>query len=126
LFNYALIHSPYSLGPSETKFEVSLSDGTKFNYALNEIVSKTKMPDSTQFKLYLDNNRYYNESDSRVQETNISLHPINDSTFLYFDEVEIEVPKSLRKMFDLILEGKTATIGTFIFIDDKRIKLIHL
>ncbi len=115
----------YELSVKETELKETLSDGTRFDYALNEIISKTKMPDSTYFKLYLDPYRYYDNLDSSVEEMNSTLKPINNNTFLYFDKVAIEIPESLREKFDLVLKGKT-TIGTFIFIDDKRIKLVHL
>lgn len=116
----------YELNVQETDLIVSLSDGTQFLYSLNHIVSKTKMPDSTQFKLYLEADLYYNEVDSSEQEMNITFKQINDSTYLYFDEVEIEVPNKLRNAFKTIVDGKSMKNGTFIFIDDKRIRLIHL
>ncbi|WP_081979177.1 DUF4377 domain-containing protein [Lacinutrix jangbogonensis] len=115
----------YKLSVKRTALKQPLSDGTTFDYSLNKVVSKTKMPDSTQFKLYLDPNRYYTNLDPGNEEMNVTLKPIGNNTFLYFDKVEIEVPENLTKKFDFILKGN-ATMGTFIFINDKRIKLIHL
>ena len=116
----------YELSIIETELGEWLSDGTQFEYSLNKVISKTKVPDSSQFKLFIDPNRYYNELDSSEQDMNITLKRLNDSTYLYFDEVEIEIPVNLRKKFNEILKGKAAKLGRFIFIDDKRIRLIHM
>lgn len=115
----------YALSVQEIALKYTLSDGTKYDYSLDEIISKTKMPDAAQFELYLDPERYYYKVDSSEQAQNSTLKKRTDSTFLYFDKVEILVPEHFRKEFDAILKGKTA-IGTFLFIDEKRIKLIKL
>lgn len=116
----------YQLSVRETELSPGLSDGTQFQYALNTIISKTKVPDSTQFNLFIDVNRYYHKLDSSEEEMTITLKRLNDSTYLYFDKVEIEVPGYLRETFNEILKGKVTKLGTFIFIDDKRIRLIQL
>ena len=116
----------YVLSIKETKLKYELSDGTRYNYTFNKIISKTKMPDSTQFKLTLDANRYYNKLESSEPEMNTTIKQINDSTFLYFDKVEIEVPVYLREKFNVIRKGKSTKRGTFTFINDKRIRLISL
>ena len=116
----------YKLSIRETKLEYTLSDGTQYDYALNHIISKTKVPDSTQFKLFLDPSLYYNVVDSSEQEINKTLKLINDSLYLYFDEVEIEVPANLKISFKQIAEEKVSSLDHFIFIDKKRIKLVHL
>ena len=116
----------YVIKVNETDLIVPLSDGTKYTYSLNQIISKTKVTDTIPFKLFLDSKRYYNESDSDEEEMNGTLKLINDHTYLYFDKVEIEVPKELMDTFNLILEGKKPQNGTFVFIDKKRIKLIKL
>jgi hypothetical protein len=116
----------YKLCVRETELEEMLSDGTRYKYTLKQIISKAKVPDSAQFRLFLDAQRYYPHSGVIEQEMNITLKPINDSTYLYFDKVEIEVPESLKIQFQPILEGTVTTSGTFIFVDDQRIRLIHL
>jgi hypothetical protein len=116
----------YVLNVRETDDIVPLSDGTQFSYTLNSIVSKTKVPDSTAFKLFIDTNRYYYQLDSSEQDMNATLSQINDSTYLYFDEVVIEVPARLSEKFESVYQGEISKLGTFLYIDDKRIRLIHI
>ncbi len=118
----------YKLKVKQTKLNSMLSDGTEFKYSLGKIISKTKVPDSTQFKLFLDGNRYYYKVDSSEQESNKTFHKIDDSTFVYLDEVEIEVPSTLIVEMKNIMEGKTSKMGTFIYVTEKRnrIRLIKL
>jgi hypothetical protein len=116
----------YKVSVRETKLKSTSSDGTQYEYVLNHIISKTKVPDTTQFKLFLDQSRYYHKVDSSEQSINIILKLINDSTYIYFDKVEIEVPENLKMLFNQILEGKTSRVGHFMFINEKRIRLLHL
>lgn len=118
----------YKLEVKQTKLDHILSDGTKFRYSLEKIISKTKVHDTVQFKLLLDGNRYYYEVDSSEQEFNKTFNKINDSTFLYLDQVEIEVPLTLTDEMNRILENKVKKIGTFTYVHEKRnrIRLVHL
>ena len=118
----------YKLKVKQTKLNSMLSDGTQFEYSLEKIISKTKVQDTTQFKMLLDANRYYYEVDSAEQELNKTFSRINDSTFIYLDEVEIEVPSTLIEEMKSIIEGKTRKMGTFIYVAEKRnrIRLIKL
>lgn len=116
----------YKVSVRETKLASTLSDGTQFEYELNRIVSKTKVPDQTQFKLFLDASRYYHRVDSSEQADNVTLKRINDSTYLYFDEVEIEVPNGLKSTFHKVVTEEKPRMGSFIFIDEKRIRLVQL
>lgn len=124
-FDFAWGYS-YELHVKETKLSETLSDGTRFEHEFVKVISKTKMPDSTQFKLFIDPNRYYYELDSSEQDMNVTLTPINDSTFLYMEEVEIEVPANLKDSFNAIITGGQSKLGTFVYIDDKRIRLVRL
>ena len=78
------------------------------------------------FKLFLDSKRYYYQVDSSEIEMDKTFKVINDSTFLYFEEVEIEVPSFLKENFNEILKGKTRKVGNFVFVDEKRIRLVGL
>ncbi|WP_034057894.1 DUF4377 domain-containing protein [Lacinutrix jangbogonensis] len=123
-FNFDWGYS-YKVSVKETKLSTILSDGTQYDYALNHIISKTKVPDTTQFKLFIDPSRYYHKVESSEQLINNTLKRINDSTYIYFDKVEIEVPTNLKMIFNQIVEGKTSKLGHFIFINKKRIRLVH-
>ena len=116
----------YVLNVTETKLKEPLSDGTKFEYKFNHIVSKTKIADTIQFKLFIDPIRYYYELDSSEQSMNSTLEVMNDSTYLYFDKVEIEVPDNLKTQFQKIVSRKRTGVGYFTFINEKRIRLVRL
>ena len=116
----------YTLRVKETKLPSTLSDGTRHGYALERIISQTEESDTAQFQLFLDAHRYYQEVDLSEQALNKTFHQLNDSTFLYFDKVEVEVPSSLTEAFNSISESNSGKVGTFIYLDEKRIRLIQL
>ena len=110
----------------ETKLSETLSDGTEYEYELIKVVSKTKVADSTQFNLTIDPQRYYYELEGYEAHMNNTLKQLDDSTYFYFDEVEIEVPEQLRETVKSMAPGKTSSIGRFEFVNTKRIKLLRL
>lgn len=114
----------YKVNVKEIRLNQAYSDGTQFEYKLNNIVSKTKIPDSRQFDLFLDSERYYYELDSSEQHMNATFKIINDSTYSYFDKVEIEVPQKLKSQFERIVLGQEKQTGHFMYVNEKRIKLI--
>jgi hypothetical protein len=116
----------YQLSVSETRFEVPLSDGTNVSHSLKHIISKTKVVDSLSFSLLLTSNRYYHQLDSNELYLNRSLKPISDSTFLYFDSVEIEIPRTLQPQVDRLLKTGKSRMGQFIFLSENRIRLMAL
>lgn len=116
----------YILEVKETKLDFQLSDGTQFEYSLNRIISKTKIPDSIIFKLPIDPDRYYYKIDSSEGLVNSTLKRINDSTFSYFDKVEIEIPLKFQAKFEKIIKGRGIKIGSFVFVNEKRIRLVQL
>lgn len=115
----------YKLKVKEVKLDPSLSDGTTFEYELIRIISKTKVHGDVQFSLFLDINRYYNEADSADMLANRTFEQIDEHRFLYFDKVEIEVPENLMEDFKSIVEGKKPRIGTFVYVDEKTIRLME-
>jgi hypothetical protein len=114
----------YKVRVRETKLQQTLSDGTQYEYTFDKIISKTKVPDSTVFRLYLNGNLYYYKVDSTEFEESRTIRMINDSTFLYFEEVEIEVPSNLIDTFKEIAKGNAERSGQFVFISPKRIRLV--
>jgi hypothetical protein len=116
----------YKVKVRETKLAEPLSDGTGYDYEFLHIVSKSKVADTAEFHLTVDPNRYYYELDSSEQEMNITLKPINDSTFLYFDKVEIEVPAQYQAKFNALITNGKYKRGTFVYINEKRIRLVAL
>lgn len=114
----------YKLKVKETKLKSTMSDGQMYKYALEKIISK--VPDTSSFKIFLDANIYYHDAGSEAQEKNSSFKTINDSTFLYFDKVEMEVPTLLIDAFIPILKGKVRKSGTFVHVGEHKIRLIEL
>lgn len=114
----------YKLSVFETKLEEELSDGTQYDFVLDKIISKTKMPDSTEFKLFLEANRYYYELPEDEQDMNAAFVPLEDGVYRYMDAVEIEVPKDLQEAFNLIIDDNKPRQGRFQYVNGKRIRLI--
>ena len=114
----------YSLEVSVTKLASQLSDGTQYTYALSKVISKTKAADTAEFNLYIDPNRYYYAEEN--EEMNNTLSPLNDSTYLYMDEVEIEVPLEFNALFAKLLESESGKLCRFVFVNEKRIRLVGL
>jgi hypothetical protein len=118
----------YTLKVKEEKI-LPLSDGTRFNYYLTEIVSKEKVPDSLAFNMFVDPLRYYHKivsgglNTKGDEQKNYTLSQINDSVYFYMDEVEIEVPQSLQDRFRTKLNEEVGFRGVFTFINKKRIRL---
>jgi hypothetical protein len=111
---------------AETELKETLSDGTRYRHKLEEIVSKTRVSDTLQFDLILDANRYYHKIDESEGLINTTFEHINKSCFLYFDKIEIEVPAAFKDKFKAVLNGERRSKGRFVFVGDKRIRLIGL
>jgi hypothetical protein len=116
----------YKVKVKETRLKSNLSDGTRYEYEFIEVVSKTKMPNSTEFRLFLDPQRYYYDLDSSEQHMNLTLKKLNDSTYHYFDEVEIEVPIHLLERFEKLILNGNGKLGHFIYVSEKRIRLVRI
>lgn len=118
----------YTLKVKEEKI-LPLSDGTRFNYYLTEIVSKEKVPDSLTFIMFVGPLRYYHKivsdglNTKEDEQKNYTFSQINDSLYFYMDEVEIEVPQSLQDRFRTKLNEEVGFRGVFTFINKKRIRL---
>lgn len=118
----------YTLKVKEEKI-MPLSDGTRFNYYLTEIVSKEKVSDSLTFNMFVDPLRYYHKivsgdlNTKEDEQKQYTFSQINDSVYFYMDEVEIEVPQSLQDRFRTKLNKEVGFRGVFTFINKKRIRL---
>ena len=113
----------YKLKVEVEKLSPELSDGTRYDFSLLEIISKTKAPDTTTFKFFIAPHMYYYEIED---EDDFTLKAMNDSTYLYFEELEIEVPEALRTQFSDLAKAEQGRLGTFTFVNEKRIRLVGL
>ncbi|MCH2200099.1 MAG: DUF4377 domain-containing protein [Flavobacteriales bacterium] len=113
----------YKIRVNEQKLPYPLSDGTRFEYEFIEVVSKTKELEDIRFKLFIDPDRYYEEEAD--EEMNQTLVLVNDSTYRYFDMVNILVSPELKAKFDLIyIQGKQR-LGYFEYNTGDTIRLLH-
>ena len=100
-----------------------LSDGTRYEYSLLKVISKEKVSDTVIFRMFIDPLRYYH----KLEEDGISnytLSQLNDSTYLYMDKVEIEIPHKFLEYFRKKTNNKIGFIGNFKFVNGKRVILV--
>jgi len=114
----------YTVSVLETQLAHPLSDGTRYTFEYKSTVSKTKMADSCRFQLFLAPSIYY-DGDATVEPSeNKSFQMVNDSVFLYFGRVEIEVPKEQMATFHEAVLNGFGRMGQFAFIRGNRIRLM--
>ena len=107
----------------EENYLGQMSEGTNYEYSLIKIISKEKVNDTLVFQLFIDPLRYY----QILQEdyvNNYTLNQLNDSTFLYLDNVEIEIPQKYLDIFKKNTDNKIGFLGNFKFINANRIRLL--
>jgi hypothetical protein len=111
----------YTLKIETEKIKNPQKDVSNTRYYLLKILNKTKVPVNFEFSLKLEKDLYLGPG-----EQNNTLTQINDTTFLYFNSIEIEVPQMLKDEFlKTYIKGKSQT-GTFKFLNEKKIILIGL
>ncbi len=96
-------------------------DGSSVDYILLKTIEKTKVPATYEFKMLLDMKRYPD-----LVDTFTNFKTINDSTYNYFDKIDIEIPSTIKAEFKKTMAQGQERNGYFVFIDPKRIKLIRL
>lgn len=114
----------YKLKVKVTELRETLSDGTQYDFALEKVLSKTAAPDSFTFRLHLDPDRYYYELPPEEQYMNATFKATSDSTYSYFDKVEIVVPEEFRDRFKAFIAGDGGRNSNFKFDGKNRIRLV--
>lgn len=114
----------YKLKIKENEYKSPMSDGEKFSCSLLKVISKVAVSDTFQFRMLLDAHLYYYTENKVLDPENSNFAVVNDSTFSYFDQIDIIVPKELKQDFSLILSGGIRRLGVFCFVDNKHIKLL--
>lgn len=112
----------YKLKVNEITLSNPPEDGSSIEYKLIEVVSKIKTPADYQFKLGLYRDLYLGPGDDQVN----NFKEINDSTFLYFEKFELEIPAQFREGFNKIKNDGIDGSGQFLFLSEKKIRLIKL
>ena len=108
----------YELKVRSEKLRNPPMDGSDTEYTLLRVEEEGPAPVGLEFDLRLERELYLGPG-----ENESTFEVVNDSTFRYFGEIELEVPAALRPDFDKVLAG-TERVGRFIFVDHKRIRLI--
>ena len=114
----------YTIKVKETEIG-PLSDGTNFEYSLVKIIKKEKVADTLNFLLVIDPLARYTKIDEDGIE-NYALKQINDSLYLYMNEVEILISEILESSFEAKLKKEIGFLGSFVFVNENRIKLIKI
>ena len=73
----------------------------------------------------IDPLKYYH----KLEEENISnytLSQLNDSTYLYMNQVEIEIPQNFLESFKKKKEDEINFRGDFKFVNGKRVRLVRI
>jgi|LakMenE18May11ns_1017448.scaffolds.fasta_scaffold9712113_1 hypothetical protein len=107
----------YTLKVRSHKLAHPPEDGSDTEYTLIAVVKDEPAPADLEFEMALQNNVYLGGEQAS------SFEVINDSTFRYFEEIDVEVPAALRPEFDQVLAG-TDRRGRFVFVDERRIRLV--
>ena len=100
-----------------------MSDGTRYEYSLLKIISKEKVSDTVIFKMSIDPLRFYHKLEDEGV-SNYTLSQLNDSTYLYMDQVEIEIPQNSLESFIKKKDNKIDCRGDFKFVNRKRVRLV--
>ena len=112
----------YNLKVKET-YLGQMSDGTNYEYSLLKVIAKEKVADTVIFRMSIDPLRYYHKLEEEGV-SNYTLSQLNDTTYLYMDQVEIEIPHIFLESFRKMIENEINFRGDFKFINSKRIRLI--
>ena len=99
-----------------------LSDGTRYEYFLLKVISKEKVSDTAIFRMSIDPLRYYHKLEEGV--SNYTLNQLNDSTYFYMDQVEIEIPQNFQESFRKKKDNEINFRGNFKFVNRKRVRLV--
>ena len=114
----------YTLKVKEIYIE-ELSDGTRYEFSLLNIISKEKVSDTVIFSMSIDPLRYYHKLEEEGI-SNYTLSQLNDSTYLYMDQVEIEIPQNFLESFKKKQDEEINLRGDFKFVNGKRVRLVGI
>ena len=108
----------YTLKVRAHKLAAPPQDGSDTEYTLITVLKDEPAAADLEFELALQKDLYLGPG-----EQTSTFEAINDSTFRYFEEIDLEVPADLRPEFDKVLAG-TDRRGRFVLVDERRIRLV--
>lgn len=108
----------YTLKVRSHKLKSPPQDGSDTEYTLLAVLKDEPAPAGLKFELALQKDMYLGPGEQAS-----AFVAVNDSTFRYLEEIEVEVPAALRAEFNTVLAG-TDRRGRFVFVDERRIRLV--
>jgi len=111
----------YKLKVKVHKLKNPPEDGSDTDYILIKTISKTKVPDNYEFRMLLDMKRYPD-----IVDTLTNFKTINDSTYNYFEKIDIEIASPIKTEFKKAMADTQERYGNFVFISPTKIKLVKL
>jgi len=111
----------YKLKVKETTPHSPPMDGSSVNYKLIIVISKTKASSQETFDILLEHELYLGPG----EQTNTFKY-INDSTYSYFEDINMLVKPKLIDDFKRVMKSDNRVKGKFIFKSQGLIELIEL
>ena len=109
----------YRVRLKETKLANPPMDGSSLEYELLEVLSDTKMPDDYEFTMWLSRDLYLGHGDDQVG----NLVKKGDSTYLYMDEVNIQIGIEMTVTMDKVLLENKDVRAHFTVVNENTIRL---
>ena len=111
----------YSLEVTMKEIQRPPADASSLEFSLVRIVEKFPVGKEHVFPLRLEPERYLGPGEQAS-----SFMAINDSVYVYLDDVEIEVPTTLQREFQNMLTTSTNKEARCQHVNGHRIRLIEL
>lgn len=111
----------YDLIVYKTQLELPPMDGSSIEFKLNKVVTKTAVPEGYEFRLRLENELFLGPG-----ENTSTFKQVNDSIFLYMDEIEILVSDEFKPAIQDVIKNKGNINARCTFVKGKRIRIVAL
>lgn len=109
----------YTVRLKEAHLAQPPQDASSYTYELLEVISKVAVPDGYEFTLALSRDFYLTDGDDQIN----NFKYVNDSTFRYMDEINVEYPADKSFLFDQILNQNKYVKATFRFKNTGTIRM---
>lgn len=110
----------YQLVVKKEQIAQPMADASSVKYTLKKVISKERVDTNTLFQMRLETKLYLSPND-----TTSTFVQLNDSTYTYFDEVVLVIPKTQQEEFSETIRNRTSHKVEFCFTDDRRIRFIR-
>ena len=111
----------YKLRVKKTELAQPMQDASSVEYALVKVLSKTKASAKDTFQLLLSAEKYLGGGE---EEDFVMMKALNDSTYIYDDEITFVVPSELKERFQKVFKPNSYVFGKFVFGEGAKIRLV--